>query len=249
MTVTTSRQRPRSRRPAAGSGQSGTSPRGPEKSGRDRRASVPRHVESAVTAVTAVVTVHGVKRSRPAGPGAARGPTRRGVPARRAGRIMPSHPRDEGTKQYGMQLQGHRPRDSGVTRGPLPRLRGRCRGAPHAMSTQGGGTFPRGRSRVLHRVNTAKLPPPAAEAAAMAHPRRARNTATQVTNTKACNRSPGPGPATGAASGRRTAAEVTVATARWSYSGRTARPGRRPAKAQRRASRRWRASDEQGARP
>jgi hypothetical protein len=68
---------------AAGSGQSGTSPRGPEKSGRDRRASVPRHVESAVTAVTAVVTVHGVKRSRPAGPGAARGPTRRGVPARR----------------------------------------------------------------------------------------------------------------------------------------------------------------------
>ena len=42
-----------------------------------------------MTAVTAVVTVHGVKRSRPAGPGAARGPTRRGVPARRAGRIMP----------------------------------------------------------------------------------------------------------------------------------------------------------------
>ena len=65
---------------AAGSGQSGTSPRGPEKSGRDRRASVPRHVGSAVTAV---VTAHGVKRSRPAGPGAARGPTRRGVPARR----------------------------------------------------------------------------------------------------------------------------------------------------------------------
>ena len=36
-----------------------------------------------MTAVTAVVTAHGVKRSRPAGPGAARGPTRRGVPARR----------------------------------------------------------------------------------------------------------------------------------------------------------------------
>ena len=36
-----------------------------------------------MTAVTAVVTAHGVKRSRPARPGAARGPTRRGVPARR----------------------------------------------------------------------------------------------------------------------------------------------------------------------
>jgi hypothetical protein len=63
---------------ATGSGLSGTSPRGPEKSGRDHRASVPRHVEGAVTAV---VTAHGVKRFRPAGPGAARGPARPG-PAR-----------------------------------------------------------------------------------------------------------------------------------------------------------------------
>ena len=54
---------------AAGSGQSSTSPRGPEKSRRDRRASIPRHAEGAVTVV---VTVHGVKRFRPAGPGAVR---------------------------------------------------------------------------------------------------------------------------------------------------------------------------------
>jgi hypothetical protein len=65
---------------AIGSGLRGTSPRGRVKSGRDRRASVPRHVEGAVTAV---VTAHGVKRFRPAGPGGARGPTRREGPAQR----------------------------------------------------------------------------------------------------------------------------------------------------------------------
>ena len=41
-------------------------------------------------AVTVEVTAHGVKRSRPAGPGAACGSTRRGGPACRAGRIMPN---------------------------------------------------------------------------------------------------------------------------------------------------------------
>ena len=65
---------------ATGSGPRGTSPRVLEKSGRDHRASVPRHVAGAVTAV---VTAHGVKRFRPAGPGAARGPTRREGPAHR----------------------------------------------------------------------------------------------------------------------------------------------------------------------
>ena len=50
----------------------------------------PRHVEGAVTDE---VTAHGVKRFGPAGPGAARGPSRRGVPARRAGRIMPNRKR------------------------------------------------------------------------------------------------------------------------------------------------------------
>ena len=45
---------------AAGSGPSGTSPPCLEESRRDRRASVPRHVEGAVTVG---VTAHGVKRS------------------------------------------------------------------------------------------------------------------------------------------------------------------------------------------
>jgi len=73
-------------------------PRGPGGASEARGRASPRHVEGAVTDE---VTAHGVKRFRPAGPGAARGPTRRGVPARRAGLIMPSHSRDEGTKQYG----------------------------------------------------------------------------------------------------------------------------------------------------
>ena len=68
----------------------GDSPPGPGPSGsgvhEDQGGSVPRHVEGAVTVE---VTAHGVKRIRPAGPVAARGPTRRGEPARRAGRIMP----------------------------------------------------------------------------------------------------------------------------------------------------------------
>ena len=55
-------------------------PSRPREGGRDHRASVPRRSEGAVTVG---VTAHGVKRFRPAGPGAARGPTRRRGPARR----------------------------------------------------------------------------------------------------------------------------------------------------------------------
>ena len=44
-------------------------------------------------------------------------------------------------------------------------------------------------------------------------------------------------------------AEVTIASARGSWTGRTARPGQLPAKARRTASGRWRAADDQGAQP
>ncbi len=61
-------------------------PSRPGEGRRDRQASVPRHDEGAVTVG---VTAHGVKRSRPAGPGAAREPTRRGSRPAGAVRIMP----------------------------------------------------------------------------------------------------------------------------------------------------------------
>ena len=58
--------------------------------------------------MTDEVTAHGVKRFGPAGPGAARGPTRRGVPARRAGRIMPNRKRTSLLRESVQRVGGAR---------------------------------------------------------------------------------------------------------------------------------------------